>query len=156
LQAVDDVRVVVRSDSHAIRAVLDDLPVMLVENPEAAEGMASSIRAGVATLSPSHRGALIMLGDMPRVTALHLRRLIEAFASCDGRSAVVPRFDGRRGNPVLWSASYFAELRALVGDVGARALLVRDAAALITVEMPDDGVLIDVDTLEDWERARGL
>ncbi len=158
LKVVRDVHVVVGPDSHAVRAVLADLPVLLVENAEAAEGMASSIRAGVATLSRSHRGALIVLGDMPRVTTLHLRRLIEAFITSDYRSTVVPNFGGQRGNPVLWSAAYFDELRTLTGDVGARALLVRDAAALITVEMPDDGVLIDIDTSEDWEREknRGL
>lgn len=119
---------------------------LTVVNHDAAEGLASSLRTGLQALPASCRGALILLGDMPLIRAQHLRALCAAFAPQHGVSVCIPVWGGQRGNPVLWGAEHFPELRQLRGDRGARGLFERHLERLCTVAMPDDAVLIDVDT----------
>jgi molybdenum cofactor cytidylyltransferase len=147
--------VVTGHQDDRVRAALSDRPVRFVHNPDYAAGMSTSVRAGVAALGRDVAGALICLGDMPRVQPSHIESLLGAFDPEDGRAVVVPTYQGRRGNPVLWAARYFRELQELTGDVGARALLQRHADAVCAVPMPDDGVTIDVDTAEDLRALRG-
>jgi molybdenum cofactor cytidylyltransferase len=72
--------------------------------------------------------------------------LIAAFSPGEGRAICIPTHRAKRGNPVLWDARLVAEMQALDGDQGARSLLGRHADEVCEVEMPDDGVLLDVDT----------
>ncbi len=138
--------VVVGSDAERVRAALAGRAVTLVENARFAEGLSTSLRAGLAALPSGLDGVAVLLGDMPRVAAHHLDRLIAAFDPRGGRAICVPTHGGRRGNPVLWGEAFLPEMQTLSGDVGARALLARHAAQTVEVEMPDDGVLLDVDT----------
>ena len=138
--------VVLGSEADRMRAALAGRPVGVVENPHFADGLSTSLRAGVAALPAGLDGAVVLLGDMPRVAVHHIDRLIAAFDPLAHRQICVPTHGGRRGNPVLWSAAFFPEMETLKGDVGARGLIGRHAAQTVEVEMPDDGVLIDVDT----------
>lgn len=140
--------VVTGHEADRVRAALSGRDVQFCHNPDYADGMSTSLCAGIAVLGSEIDGALICLGDMPRVRPAHIEALLGAFDPADGRAVVVPMHKGRRGNPVLWAARLFPELRTLTGDVGARALLQRHAQVLCTVPMDDDGVLIDVDTAE--------
>ena len=88
-----------------------------------------------------------MLADMPRVGAAYIDRLIDAFNPVEGRAICVPTHKSKRGNPVLWAARFFPEMRALEGDKGARQLLAEHAEQVCEVEM-DDAILLDVDTPE--------
>lgn len=144
--AVSPIIVVVGHQAEQVRAALADRPVVFAENPHFADGLSTSLRVGLAQLDSSTDGALICLGDMPRVRAEHLEALIGAFEPADGREVVVPTFAGQRGNPVLWAARYFPAMRELHGDQGARDLLSRYASVVCTVPMPDDGTVLDVDT----------
>ena len=85
---------------------------------------------------------------MPRVKASHVDRLIAAFNPLEGRAICVPTFTGKRGNPVLWGARFFDEMRAVAGDVGARHLIGAHGELVAEVPIDDDGVLVDVDTPE--------
>ncbi len=126
-----------------VRAALDGCAVGFVHNADYASGLASSLRAGVSALPDGASGALVLLGDMPEVTAPLLDRLIAAFAAAPGADAAVPVHGGRRGNPALLGRGLFAPALALAGDEGARRLLAR--ARVVEVEVDDAGVLLDVD-----------
>jgi molybdenum cofactor cytidylyltransferase len=140
--------VIVTGNQHAeVAAAVADLDVRVVHNPDFADGMSTSLRVGLAALGDVE-GALICLGDMPRVTAAHLDALVAAFDPAQDAGIVVPTFHRKRGNPVLWARRYFAEMSMLSGDVGARALLERHGDAITFVAVDDAGVLIDVDTPE--------
>lgn len=115
----------------------------LVHAADHAEGMAATLRAGIASLPQGTPGAFVFLGDMPRVPQAVLPRL--AAAVSEGAGAAAPRFDGRRGHPVLFGAALFPELLRLQGDEGARAVLQALGPGLALVDAPDDGVLFDVD-----------
>jgi molybdenum cofactor cytidylyltransferase len=146
--------VVTGADAPRVTAALAGLPVRFVHNAGFREGIASSIRAGVAALPEGTDGVLIVLGDMPWVGQADVEAILEAFDPEEGRGICVPVHGGRRGNPVLWAARYFHDLRTLSGDTGARGLFRRFAADLHEVTVPREGVLLDVDTPEALEAAR--
>ncbi|GAB5462189.1 NTP transferase domain-containing protein [Hoeflea alexandrii] len=141
--------------SADIEASLKGLDVRLVRNGDYETGMASSLKTGLAALGNECDGALVLLGDMPALTAAHLDRLIGAFADHRGR-AIVRACDGeRRGNPVILPAIAFAEAMELTGDVGARALIESGVWPVIDVEI-GAAARLDVDTPEAVREAGGV
>jgi molybdenum cofactor cytidylyltransferase len=117
--------------------------VLVVEAADWVEGMAASLRAGIAALPRDAAGVFLFLGDMPRVPHALLPMLAEALEA--GAQAAAPTFAGRMGHPVAFSAALFSELLALAGDRGARSVLDRLGDRLVLVPAPDDGVLYDID-----------
>jgi len=132
-------------EADAVTRALAGLEVRFVHNPDFADGMSTSLRVGIAAAGTVD-GALICLGDMPRLRPAHLDAVIDAFRAGDPAEIVVPTFDRKRGNPVLWPRCYFAEIAALSGDVGARALIDRHADHVRLVAIEDSAILVDVDT----------
>jgi len=137
--------VVTGHEADAVTRALAGLEVRFVHNPDFADGMSTSLRVGIAAAGTVD-GALICLGDMPRLRPAHLDAVIDAFRAGDPAEIVVPTFDRKRGNPVLWPRCYFAEIAALSGDVGARALIDRHADHVRLVAIEDSAILVDVDT----------
>lgn len=146
--------VVTGHDAERVRAALADRALHFAHQPDWAEGMASSLRAGIEALPEGLAGVLIALGDMPVLRPEVARALAAALDPGAQRTICVPVFRGERGNPVLFAACHFDELRALRGDVGARALLERHAARVCSVAVEDPGIRIDVDTPEALAEAR--
>lgn len=145
-----DVVVVLGHDAAAVQAALTGLPVRCVHNAEHDEGLGSSVRCGVAALRPDVQAVLCLLGDMPNVSPATLQALAAAYKPEAGVQACQPVFDGQPGNPVLWGAPMWPALAALQGDQGARGLLRGLGDGLVRVPVPDPGVLLDLDTPEDW------
>ncbi|HEU4411569.1 MAG TPA: molybdopterin-binding/glycosyltransferase family 2 protein [Polyangiaceae bacterium] len=140
--------VVTGHEAERVRAALAGRGAAFAHNPDYAEGMSTSLRAGLAALGDGVDGALVCLGDMPLVGPAHLRALVDAFEAEGAASICVPAFERKRGNPVLWPARHFAEMMALEGDAGARSLLDKYAADVHHVAVADAGVNVDVDTPE--------
>ena len=139
------VRVVVGHRAAEVRAALAGLDVTFVENPDYAEGLSTSLRAGLADLPDACDGAIVMLGDMPEIAPDLVDRLIAAFAPNEGRCIVVPVAGGKRGNPVLWGRSLFAAMAEVSGDTGAKHLLGVNAEAIAEITA-DETVHTDIDT----------
>ena len=138
-----------------IAASLSGLDVEIVENPDFASGMASSLKLGLGALGDGADGALVLLGDMPALTPAHLDSLIAAFAERGGE-AIVRACDGeRRGNPVILPRAAFTEAMQLTGDVGARALIESGAWPVIDVEI-GPAARLDVDTPDAVRLAGGV
>ena len=140
--------VVLGNEADRVRAILAGRAAMLVDNPDHASGLASSLRVGLAAVPADCEGAVVLLADMPGVKSAHVDRLIAAFSPLEGRAICVAARNGKRGNPVLWAQRFFAEMAALEGDQGARGLVRRHEESVCEVDMPDDGVLTDLDTPE--------
>lgn len=122
----------------------------IVRNADPGRGMASSLALGVEFLPDGLTAACVMLGDMPLVTALHLRKLA---ADCTRDAIHAPVHGGRRGNPVIIGMKFRGELLALSGDEGARRLLLKYPNAVVSVEMSDSAVLNDIDTPAEYDAA---
>jgi molybdenum cofactor cytidylyltransferase len=148
----DPVVVVTGFEAARVAAALEGLNVTLVHNPAFADGLSSSLKAGLDALPLDCDGALILLGDMPEIGSSDLAALITAFAARD--SICVPVHRGERGNPILWGASYFTEMMALSGDVGAKQLIARHADHVIEVPVGFAGILADIDTPSDLARLK--
>ena len=140
--------VVTGHQREQVETALAGLPVQFVHNPDFADGLGTSVRAGLAAVPADADGAIVCLGDMPQVDAGLIDRLIAAFDPDQGALVVMPTFEGRRGNPVLWSRRFFPDLTAIEGDVGARHLIGRYSEAVVEVPLAGKAALVDVDTPE--------
>lgn len=138
--------VVAGAEEASLCSALEGLACRFVDATDWAEGMAASLRAGIAALAPDAAGVCVFLGDMPLVPVGLCAELIKA-AEAAGYAAR-PRCNGKPGHPVAFTRAGFADLMALEGDKGATALLAcrTDVAYLDTA---DRGVLLDIDTPED-------
>ncbi|MCG6207193.1 molybdopterin-binding/glycosyltransferase family 2 protein [Rhodopseudomonas sp. HC1] len=147
--------VVTGHQAEQVKAALSGLDVGFVHNPNYAEGLASSVKTGIAAVGDDADGAVVCLGDMPLVGTQLVDRLIDTFDPDRGALIAVPVADGRRGNPVLWSRRFFAELMTLDGDVGARHLIAKHAEAVMEVPVEGAGAFLDIDTPDALAKARG-
>ncbi|MCB1486883.1 MAG: molybdopterin-binding/glycosyltransferase family 2 protein [Bauldia sp.] len=143
----DTVVVVTGHRADEVETALAGLDVQLVHNPDYAEGLSTSLKQGIEALAPDIDGAVILLADMPGVDAQTIDRLIESFDPDGGGLIVLPTFEGKRGNPVLWSKRLFPDLLAVEGDTGGRHLIGAYREAVVEVET-GRAVAVDVDTPE--------
>ena len=141
------VMVVSGHQAEHIEAALAGRPVSFTHNPDYASGMASSLRRGLRALRTDIDAVLVLLADMPGISAVDIDRMIDAFDPAQP-AVLVPEHEGRRGNPVLWPRRYFAEMAALSGDTGARGLLEQYAREVRTVPFDAPTIFADVDTPE--------
>ena len=148
------VLVVTGHQAEQVRGALAATETVFVHNPSYAEGLSSSLKAGIAAVPPACDGALICLGDMPDVSPALLDKLIAAFAPDKGAEICVPTTGGQRGNPILIGHRFFAALQAIEGDVGARHLIADNEASVVEVPVQSAAVLTDIDTPEALAAAR--
>ena len=141
---VDALFIVVPPDVASRLLVASGVEAVTVEHARRDEGLASSIRAGVAALPTHVEAVVIALADQPFVSPGIVRRLRERW-SAGGVTAVAPRYREGRGHPVLFGRSAFAALQALEGDEGAKTLLESLGPGLALVDV-DEAMPADVDT----------
>ncbi|HKV51989.1 MAG TPA: nucleotidyltransferase family protein [Gemmatimonadaceae bacterium] len=140
---VDEVVVVTGHERDAVRHALDGLAVRVVDNPHFSHGLGVSLEAGIAALHAAITGAVIALGDQPTVSTVVIDALIDAWH--ERRMPIVaPLYRGVRGNPVLFAAPLFPELRHVSGDHGARDLIARSPERVTLVDVDAD-LPLDVD-----------
>lgn len=148
---VDRVIVVTGHQADAVKEAIGERQVTFAHNPAYADGLSTSLAKGLDVLPADTAGVIVGLGDMPRISSADINRLIAAFNPSEGRAICVPTVDGKRGNPVLFSVDFLAEMRSVEGDVGARHLIGAHNDLVCEVEMADDATLIDVDTKDALE-----
>jgi molybdenum cofactor cytidylyltransferase len=145
---VDPIVVVSGNAAAETAAALAGLRVNVVDNPDYRNGLSTSLKRGLRALPDDCDGAIVLLGDMPAVTAALIDKLIAAFDPAENRAICVATYQGKRGNPVLWARQFFADMLQLEGDVGAKHLMAANGELVCEVEAADDGPLIDIDTPE--------
>ncbi|MFI1331651.1 NTP transferase domain-containing protein [Streptomyces sp. NPDC020845] len=150
----EPVHIVLGAAAEAVRAKAELPGCTLIDNPDWAEGMGSSLRAGLASLADTRAGAgaaLVMLVDQPGIGAAAVARVAAAY---DGPSCLASAVYGeRRGHPVLFGAERWAEVAAsAVGDRGARAYLKEHQSEVTLVDCSDIARPDDIDTPEDLKR----
>jgi molybdenum cofactor cytidylyltransferase len=145
--------VVLGARARAVQQALVDMAVEFTTNEVWAEGMSTSLRAGIDALRPEIAATLVVLADQPTLSPTLLRALVQRYKDT-GAPVVAPFYHGRRGNPVLFDRSVFPELLAIQGDQGGRTLFARYRANLERFETDDEAVLLDVDTPQDYAKLR--
>ena len=145
--------VVVGHQADLVTEVLKGEAVSLVPNPDYAQGMSTSLQAGLRAGGAEHDGAVFLLGDQPFVTASLVDLLIERFEQT-GKAIIRPVVDGRPTNPVLMSKALYAEILRQRGDVGGRRVVEQHSEDICLVAVDDPGLLMDIDSASDYEAAR--
>ena len=142
--------VVLGAHAEKIRPLLSRHPVLIAENSAWIEGMASSLRTGIATLqqfSRSINAAVVALCDQPAFSTEVIERLA-ATQRATGRSIVAARYNGRNGAPALFLSEHFGALASLTGEAGARDLLNSVPEHVATIDLPE--LATDLDTPSDY------
>jgi molybdenum cofactor cytidylyltransferase len=149
---LDEVVVILGAHADEIRRSVRLERARVVLNPAYAEGMSTSLRAGIASLGSHVSRAVVILGDQPDISAEVVDRLLDTQAA-SGLPAAALSFDGLLHPPVVLARELWWEVAALEGDVGCRALVRAhpELVAAVVAERPG-GHPIDIDTREDFER----
>ena len=161
----EPVVVVLGAGEAAVRAALSGRPVVIEANPRWADGMGTSVAAGVRALlarAPAVRGVLVTLVDQPLVGGAELRGLVDAWARAEAQAGergtpatiAAAAYAGTVGVPAVFGRAHLDALCALPAAAGAARLLRGAGASVCPVSMPEAAV--DVDTPADLERLGSL
>ena len=154
---VGQVLVVIGHEAEKIRRELNNFPLSFVYNPNFIEGMTTSIKSGVKKVSPDCDGFLICLADMPFINTPEINKLIHAYVQNrikEKRLIVVPVFQGHRGNPVLFSSEFRNDILEHKKESGCKGVIINNSESVKEIEMDNDNMLLDVDTLKDYQRLK--
>ena len=149
IRAVPHSVAVVRQGDRELITALSGTGLAIVENPQADQGLGTSLAAGVR--ATAHAGGwLFTLADMPWVDPSTIRRLADGLS--DGAAIIAPAYRGRRGHPVGFAASWEERLQQMDGDEGARSLISANLQHLVIQTTDDAGVVTDIDYPHDLYR----
>jgi len=150
---LNEIVVVLGHAADAIRQRVDLHDVKVAENKNYEQGMGSSLGVGVSALAEGTDGVLVVLADQPFVRSETYVQLIDQYRYSKAQ-VVIPTYRGFRGNPVLLDRSVFPEVMSLNGDIGCRAIFGNHANGITKVAVEDIGILLDIDTKEDFHRLQ--
>ncbi|HEX6288027.1 MAG TPA: nucleotidyltransferase family protein [Herpetosiphonaceae bacterium] len=148
---LDELLVVVGHRAEHMLAALDGLDVRIVRNERFLDGQSTSLGAGIAAVGADVSAALVLLADQPLLQPQTIDALLDVYRR-EHPPIVVPRYDGQRGNPVLFDSALFPELRAITGDRGARDVIMAHQDEIRWLDTTDRGILLDIDTPDTYER----
>lgn len=149
--SADTVIVVVGHNAGDVALTLAGKRCRIVANESYADGMATSLRAGIAALLPDVAGTLILLADQPLVTPAMVNLMLAA-ARLEPHAILAATYNGKRGNPVYFPRALFGELLAVSGDEGGRSVVARHYDIVRLVPMPYEDSALDVDSPGEYEQ----
>ncbi len=149
---VAEVVVVLGHEAELAASLVADLPVTTTVNAAYREGQMTSVHHGLAELHGTFDGVLIALADQPRLEPEDVDHLIDAFDERQGRSILVPTYEGQRGNPILLDWRHRDAILAGERNLGCRRLIERCPEEVLAVPMANDHVVVDLDTPADLQR----
>jgi molybdenum cofactor cytidylyltransferase len=157
---VGNIIVVLGHNAEEMRQKISDLPVTILINHDYKQGQLSSLQVAISHLESSSKGSpvdgiLVHLVDHPYISATLVDLMIKRFYETK-KLIVVPRFQGRRGHPVIFARALFSELLAAGPDQGAKPVVHAHRDDTLEIDTKDEGVLIDIDTPEEYRlRVKG-
>ncbi len=153
---VDEVYAVLGCKHDPLFDLLQPKGIHIVINDARDQGQSTSLVAGLNAIHPSSEGAIFFLADQPFVAPGLINHILKVFQDKKDQKCQViyPVYQGVRGNPVLFHRDLFPSLRAVRGDKGGRSIIEslnkQDICQVVTRHK---GVLMDIDTLEDYKQA---
>lgn len=145
--------IVVENQDASIAAHLDsNAKVKFVTNKNADQGLTSSIQCGVEAASNNSTGYLICLGDMPLLTSTDYNLLINTLLNLKHEAILMPIYNNKRGNPVLFSVNFKEDVLLLKDNSGCKPVVTANNDFVIEVPFPNNSCHVDIDTMEDYKR----
>ncbi|MBC2703049.1 molybdenum cofactor cytidylyltransferase [Desulfobacula sp.] len=151
--ALHEIIVVLGHCAEKIEQAIDLSSTKIIRNTAYSKGQSTSLIKGLENVSSICDAAIFLLGDQPLVTAAIINKLIDAFETSNA-PIVIPYCNGKRGNPVIIARPLFHRLKSLSADTGARALFDEFKRSILKVSIPDEAILVDVDTIDDYEKLK--
>ena len=148
---VTSMTVVTGFDENKIVNALSGLNVNFVKNINFREGLSSSLKAGLANITPTPSAVIICLADMPKIQPEHINQLIENFDPLKGWEICIPTNNGKRGNPVLIGSRFFPYIFETSGDFGAKQVMKQHSDKIMEVEIGTSDIHFDIDTKDEYE-----
>ena len=148
---VTSMTVVTGFDENKIINALSGLNVNFVKNINFQEGLSSSLKAGLANITPTPSAVIICLADMPKIQPEHINQLIENFDPLKGWEICIPTNNGKRGNPVLIGSHFFPYIFETSGDFGAKQVMKQHSDKIVEVEIGTSDIHFDIDTQDEYE-----
>ena len=148
---VTSMTVVTGFDENKIVNALSGLNVNFVKNINFREGLSSSLKAGLANITPTLSAVIICLADMPKIQPEHINQLIENFDPLKGWEICIPTNNGKRGNPVLIGSRFFPYIFETSGDFGAKQVMKQHSDKIVEVEIGTSDIHFDIDTQDEYE-----
>jgi len=152
---VDEIVLVLGHEAERIKQSITTKSLKVVINDFYGQGMGTSLRTGLSAVPSGVCAALIVLADQPFVRSATFDQIIDHYRK-SGRQIVIPTYKGFRGNPVLLDRSVFAEVMALSGDIGCRAIFGNHLEGIAKVPVEDVGILLDLDSKDDVARLQNF
>jgi len=152
---VDRITVVLGAGAETIKKSIDLSGTDVVVNKDYRKGQLSSLIAGLENIPADTEAILVCLVDNPFITKAVVNRLISKFKETKS-PIVVPVFNKKRGHPALFARSLFKELRNAPAQEGARHVLHSNEEKILKLEMPESGILVSIDTPEDYKLHFGV
>jgi len=156
---LDKILVVLGESASPIASCLakrySDPRITPIINPQYAQGMSRSLRAGLLKAMPAFPSVMFLLGDQPLVDSNLIDRLLAGFWESE-KDICVPVHNGRRGNPTLFSRKFYDQLLTVSGDIGAREIIQAHPADVLSIEIEDPLPFFDIDTETDIDTLRTI
>ena len=149
---VDEIIIVENQDASIAEHLDNNAKVKFVINKDADQGLTSSIQCGVKTASNNSTGYLICLGDMPLITNIDYNLLINKLLSINHKVILMPIHNKKRGNPVLFSASFKEDILLLQDNSGCKPVVTANNDFVTEVPFPNNNCHVDIDTMADYKR----
>jgi molybdenum cofactor cytidylyltransferase len=143
--------VVVGHKGDQIIEELTDKPVTIIHNPEYKTGMLSSVRAGIRDIPHEYDAILIALGDQPSITTKLIDKMVQCFSATD-KKIIVPKYNVKRGHPILLSTIFKNEILTNFDDVGLRGILREHDSDVYEMNVTDQSVIADMDYPQDYQQ----
>lgn len=146
---VDEVIVVLGARAQEMKEVIASRPVKVVVNPDYHQGMSISLVTGLSLVDDKAQRVMVALADQPLIAKETYNRLIEGSLACD-KGIIIPTYQARRGNPIIFSARYKGELLGLKGDFGGRQILKQHPDDILEVAVDSESINLDINTMDDY------
>jgi molybdenum cofactor cytidylyltransferase len=149
-----EIVIVIGFEANELIRLIGKRPVTIAENIDYHGGMSTSIICGLKSVSTKAQGILLALADEPFITSPTINCLIDKFAAYK-KGVVIPVYQGQRGHPVIFASKYKKQLLALKGDNGGKHIIAENSEDVLEVDIDCDGIVTDIDTLENYNCVRG-
>ena len=159
--AVDELIIVLGHEDNLLKNTIGiNKKTKFIYNKDFKKGMSSSIKVGLNEISKKSQGFFISLGDMPNINQSIYNKLIKSMSSYNKKlkpihkkEIIIPTFEGREGNPVLFSKFMKNKIMNLDGDIGAKKIIEQNRAKVLNVPFDNKGIIIDFDTQDHFNAS---
>lgn len=140
--------------NREVRKIAEENGVKAIYNPNAEKGQSEAMKLGIRSADSKAKGYMFCVGDQPFLVATTINQLIEAFDK-EPQSITLPLYNGKRGNPVIFSVSFRDELLSTIGDQGGREIIKKEENKINSITIDDGNGGIDIDTWQQYEKFFG-